>query len=152
DTLTGLLNRRGLEMGLDTAFSLRSRGSAGDLALLQIDLDLFKEVNDTHGHEGGDQVLRRVAAVLQSNRRREDLIARPGGDEFVVALVGMADPAKAVQIAQDIIDEIKRPIDIGGGHYAYIGASIGIAFATDETDSPEALLRRADAAMYSAKK
>jgi diguanylate cyclase (GGDEF)-like protein/PAS domain S-box-containing protein len=151
DVVTGLLNRRGLELGLAAAFSLRSPESAPELALLQIDLDFFKQVNDTHGHESGDQVLRRVAVILQRNARRGDLIARPGGDEFVVALVGIADPSKAEQIANAIIREIQWPIDIGG-HSVRVGASIGVAFATGDGDSPDALMRRADAAMYSAKR
>jgi len=152
DTLTGLLNRRGLETRLGAAFASHSPEYTRELALFQIDLDLFKAVNDTYGHEGGDQVLRQVSQILQRNTRRDDLIARPGGDEFVVALVGVADPSKAVEIANAIISEIQRPIDIGDGRYVHIGASIGVAFAAGQSDSPEALMRRADVAMYGAKK
>lgn len=152
DTLTGLLNRRGLETRLGAAFASHSPEYTRELALFQIDLDLFKAVNDTYGHEGGDQVLRQVSQILQHNTRRDDLIARPGGDEFVVALVGVADPSKAVEIANAIISEIQRPIDIGDGRYVHIGASIGVAFAAGQSDSPEALMRRADVAMYGAKK
>ena len=151
DSVTGLLNRRGLEMGLRAAFNPRSPESALELAVLQIDLDYFKAVNDTHGHESGDAVLREVAGILHRNTRRGDLIARAGGDEFVVVLVGIADPSKAEQIAEAIIAEVSQPIDIGGPNVC-IGASIGIAFATGQGDSPEALMRRADAAMYCAKR
>jgi diguanylate cyclase (GGDEF)-like protein/PAS domain S-box-containing protein len=151
DALTSLLNRHGLEGGLSAVFSEQSSEKAASTALLQIDLDYFKQVNDTYGHEAGDRVLYQVARILERSVRRTDLIARPGGDEFVVVLVGIGSPAKAMAIAQKIVAAVSKPIDLGDGNSAGIGASIGIAFIKESGDSPAALLRRADQAMYAAK-
>jgi diguanylate cyclase (GGDEF)-like protein len=123
----------------------------GRLALLQIDLDRFKTVNDNHGHEAGDLVLREVARILERNVRRSDIVSRMGGDEFSVLLSGVESPAKANEIAGNIIGAVDMPINIGGGNAAHIGASIGIAILGEVQESPSAFLRRADLAMYAAK-
>jgi diguanylate cyclase (GGDEF)-like protein/PAS domain S-box-containing protein len=149
DMVTGLLNRR----GLDAAFAnvLSAQGLKHPLAVLQIDLDRFKAVNDTYGHEAGDRVLREVAVVLERSVRRSDVVGRVGGDEFVVVLPGIENIQKAHDIATTIISGVSAPIAIGAGLRAQIGASIGIAFAEWPGENAASLLRRADAAMYAAK-
>jgi diguanylate cyclase (GGDEF)-like protein/PAS domain S-box-containing protein len=149
DPLTGVLNRRGFDSALATQMAHTRRD--GRLALLQIDLDRFKAVNDSHGHEAGDLVLREVARILERNVRRSDIVSRMGGDEFSVLLSGVESAAKASQIADNIIGAVDMPINIGGGNAAHIGASIGIAILGDVQESPSAFLRRADLAMYAAK-
>jgi diguanylate cyclase (GGDEF)-like protein/PAS domain S-box-containing protein len=149
DTVTGLLNRRGLDAAL--ANLLISPRMDGPLALLQIDLDHFKAVNDTYGHEAGDRVLREVASILERSVRRTDVVGRVGGDEFVVVLPGIESLDKAQDIAVNIITGIGTPIVLGAGRSAEIGASIGIAHADDARESASSPLRRADAAMYAAK-
>jgi diguanylate cyclase (GGDEF)-like protein/PAS domain S-box-containing protein len=149
DTLTGLLNRRGFDAAL-AKLHPPSRKDA-HFAVLQIDLDRFKAVNDTYGHEAGDSVLCEVARIFERCVRRSDVVARMGGDEFAILLPAIESPARAEEVARKIIAGVSRPMDLGGGRLAQIGASIGIAFADDPNEAADALLRRADGAMYAAK-
>ena len=149
DPLTGLLNRRGIEHRLSSALdNLHDSG----LALMLVDLDGFKQVNDTQGHEAGDRVLSWVARQLETVVRRTDLVARLGGDEFVVMLCALESPDTARFIAAKIVSTLARPIDAGGNQLVQIGASVGIAYTDSRADAPEALMRRADEAMYEAKR
>jgi diguanylate cyclase (GGDEF)-like protein/PAS domain S-box-containing protein len=150
DAVTGLLNRRGFDLALAKLLA-SLRHQPRQLAVLQVDLDFFKAVNDTHGHEAGDQVLREVARVLERCVRRIDVVGRTGGDEFVVLLPGVDGPEKAQEIAHHIIAGVSRPIALSDGNLARIGASIGIALTSDAEEPAAALLRRADVAMYAAK-
>lgn len=150
DTLTGLLNRRGLDIGLAAAFERRRAEPDIVIALLLVDLDFFKAVNDTYGHSAGDTVLRAVSSVLERSVRRTDLVARSGGDEFIAVLVGIDGPDKAAAIANSIVDALAQPIDIGNG-VVQIGASIGVAMVEPADDSPRTALNLADAMMYAAK-
>jgi diguanylate cyclase (GGDEF)-like protein/PAS domain S-box-containing protein len=151
DALTGLLNRRGIASSLSDLFNHSSPKRLSETAILQIDLDYFKEVNDTLGHGAGDRVLCHVARVLEEAVRRSDLVGRHGGDEFLAVLVGVEAPAKAQQIADSMVEKINQPIDLGDGHCAHVTASIGIAIASGPGDTADTVLRRADAAMYEAK-
>lgn len=146
DVLTGLRNRRALDIALA---ELTRSGTA--FGLMHIDLDYFKQVNDTHGHAAGDHVLRVVAAVLRSETRNSDTVARVGGDEFVLALSGMADPASLAGVAQRIIEKMTQPIDFEGS-VCRISASIGITVSTlYEHPQPEQMQLDADEALYASK-
>jgi diguanylate cyclase (GGDEF)-like protein/PAS domain S-box-containing protein len=151
DALTGLLNRHGMASSLDDLFKHSSPKRVRETAVVQIDLDFFKQVNDTYGHEGGDRVLCQVARVLEDTVRRSDVVGRQGGDEFIAVLVGIEASAKALEIADNLIARINQPIDLGDGNWAQVSASIGIAFPSSPDDTPTTVLRRADAAMYEAK-
>jgi diguanylate cyclase (GGDEF)-like protein/PAS domain S-box-containing protein len=150
DSVTGLLNRRGLDAALGGLLN-SARAEARQLALLLVDLDYFKAVNDTFGHAAGDLVLREVASILSASVRRTDIVARIGGDEFVVLLPGIEGTQKAEAIATAIITGVGSPIHLGEGKMARIGASIGIAQTGQVRESAAELLRRADVAMYAAK-
>ena len=115
-----------------------------------VDLDRFKLVNDVLGHDAGDALLRTAAARLRNAVRAHDMVARFGGDEFVVLMQHVADRGELHDVAQRILDAIASPIPVGG-EPADVGASVGIATASGPDDDPDALVRNADAAMYRAK-
>ena len=117
-----------------------------------VDLDFFKKINDRYGHPGGDAVLKATAACLNQALRATDTLARLGGDEFVVLLSGMADAARALQVADRITRRLSRPIPFEG-QACRIGASGGLILAPARAfPAPEAILRQADAALYAAKR
>jgi diguanylate cyclase (GGDEF)-like protein len=150
DALTGLANRAALLTELEAALRNRRRRPDRGFALLFVDLDRFKEVNDSLGHLAGDAVLKAVAERLRQATREDDLVARIGGDEMVVLQKRLAGVASARTLAARIIDAIGQPIEVAGTRVA-LGASIGIAMADREPEAPEELLSRADRAMYRAK-
>lgn len=149
DPLTELFNRREFENALEREFaSIQRRG--GGLALLLVDLDGFKAVNDTHGHDAGDKVLLAVAARLSEHARTNDTVARLGGDEFVLICPGMTDKDDAAALSGRLIEAIGLPVEIEGLK-VQVGASIGIAFSGDSVEGCGNLIRLADHAMYAAK-
>ncbi|WP_433283998.1 putative bifunctional diguanylate cyclase/phosphodiesterase [Micromonospora sp. CA-244673] len=148
DALTGLSNRRHL---LDEGTEqLTNRHAEGVTALVLIDLNHFKEVNDTLGHGAGDRVLTQVADRLRGAARPDDLVARLGGDEFAVLLRGLPAPAVAAHRAEALLAALHEPLDLDGMRIS-VEASGGIAVAPASGGMPE-LLRRADVAMYQAKR
>lgn len=149
DTLTRLPNRRLLADRLEQAVRNGSR-NGHRVALLLIDLDGFKKVNDRHGHAAGDRVLEAVAARLRDIVRDNDTVARMGGDEFVILLPEIDSTDDAVIVADKIHAAINTPI-ADGAHFLSVGSSIGISIYPDHGDSAEALLHRADHAMYHGK-
>jgi diguanylate cyclase (GGDEF)-like protein len=148
DALTGLPNRMVLREELGRMFVRNARGE--DLALLLLDLDQFKAVNDSFGHPTGDLLLREVAARLQACARGTDIVARLGGDEFAVLQCGSAQPTASSETARRIIAALAQPFDLGGLQ-VHVGTSVGIAVAPFDGDEPDALLKNADLALYRAK-
>lgn len=150
DSLTGLPNRTLAYLRLEHALE-RVRRRGGSLAILFIDLDRFKTINDSHGHLFGDTVLVAVAARLAARCREEDTLARLGGDEFLMVLEQLQSPAQAALVARDLLAQMEQPLLLEDGRELFIGASIGIAlYPADGADAQE-LVRNADAAMYQAK-
>lgn len=145
DDLTGLPNRARFQSDLEQFL-----GVGGPLALLLIDLDRFKEINDTLGHHVGDLLLRQMGPRMRDALNGRGTIARLGGDEFAILLPG-ADESQAVGVAELILEAVRRPI-MASGHALDVGASIGVAVSPAHTREPIALLQCADVAMYSAKR
>jgi diguanylate cyclase (GGDEF)-like protein/PAS domain S-box-containing protein len=148
DALTGLSNRAAFDQALELALA-RAERLDGPVSLLLIDLDGFKQVNDTLGHLAGDEVLRTVAARLSTASRKGDVVARLGGDEFACLTLGNTDAALEAMAAR-ILDLILESIPVDGGH-AHVGCSIGIATAQGD-GSPARLFDDADRAMYDVKR
>ncbi len=150
DTLTDLPNRSNLQGRLDQALaSARREGHGHSVAVMFLDLDRFKNINDTLGHHVGDALLLEVAARLRSSVRDSDVVARLGGDEFVVVLTG-ADALAAERVAGKILKALSRTYQIEG-HALHSTSSIGIAVFPADGESVEVLMQNADAAMYHAK-
>jgi diguanylate cyclase (GGDEF)-like protein/PAS domain S-box-containing protein len=149
DLLTGLPNRRLFRDRLEQDIMHAERIGL-QMALLFIDLDRFKEVNDLRGHDAGDILLRQVAERISSCVRTTDTVARLGGDEFTVALTEVTESGYIDGVAQSIIDELARPFQLGP-NLAHISGSIGITVFPQDATTPEDLVRNADQAMYVAK-
>jgi len=149
DTLTGLPNRRLLDDRLRQALHLAQRRDAR-LAVMLVDLDDFKQVNDRFGHRAGDAVLREVAQRLAACMRKADTLARQGGDEFVVVIPELAQPGDCEVVAGKILRALDPPVEVER-QQVRVGASIGVSLYPADARDGEALLRNADAAMYRAK-
>jgi diguanylate cyclase (GGDEF)-like protein len=148
DALTDLPNRLLFDDRLGNALAQVRRG--GSIAVLCLDLDGFKPVNDTWGHQAGDHVLAEVAERLRHAVRESDTVARLGGDEFAIIQTGIADERDALALAERLIDVLHTPMRVDG-HALSIGVSIGIALGPRDGATGEALLRKADAALYRSK-
>ncbi|MDQ3915973.1 MAG: EAL domain-containing protein [Actinomycetota bacterium] len=149
DALTGLHNRAYFRDRVEQAIS-EGKVSGERACLMLIDLDRFKEVNDTLGHHNGDQLLRQIAKRLQTELRESDTVARLGGDEFAVLLTNVADVTQVVRTAERILSCLKQPLFFMGLTLD-VGASIGVSMFPDHARGVDALLQRADVAMYAAK-
>nr|CDQ35144.1 Cyclic di-GMP phosphodiesterase Gmr [Virgibacillus halodenitrificans] len=150
DPLTSLFNREHFGGALENLLSGLSYTGIG-IAVLFIDLDDFKPINDTYGHAAGDEALVIIAQRLKQQTRSTDLVARLGGDEFVIALAGMRSAEKAEKVALKILDDLISPISLRNEHSITLSASVGVAYTEDSQFAANALIAAADSAMYEAK-
>ena len=149
DALTGLVGRAGFHAALDAAVR-RAADTFEEVAVLYLDLDRFKPVNDMLGHEAGDRLLVEVARRIREQTRSGDVLARLGGDEFALIQVDAAQPGGSRTLARRILDALSKPFHLNG-HTVGIGVSIGVAVAPFDAATGEEMLRAADLAMYAAK-
>ncbi|HEY9009904.1 MAG TPA: diguanylate cyclase, partial [Devosia sp.] len=151
DELTGLYNRRYFDRHL-TLMLDKAREQERDMAVMLIDMDFFKSVNDTHGHDMGDAVLKEFAVRLRRNIRGVDLACRFGGEEFVV-LMPDTDYRQAQNVAERVRTAVaERSFEVGRGGPLAVTVSVGVALNETEADTPEMILKRADVALYRAKR
>jgi diguanylate cyclase (GGDEF)-like protein/PAS domain S-box-containing protein len=150
DSLTNLPNRKFLMERLKRSLERTQKDKKYSFALLFIDLDRFKVINDTMGHQTGDEILLKIADKLNYLIRPKDMVARLGGDEFVILVENIKDQEQVIRIADRIISTLKTPL-VHRKKKFYLSASIGIAFSSPDYDIPDNLVRDADIAMYSAK-
>jgi diguanylate cyclase (GGDEF)-like protein len=149
DALTGLANRAGLQAALErVCASARSHDSSA--ALLYMDMDDFKLINDTYGHAAGDQVLMTIAQRMRAMLRVDDVAARIGGDEFIVLVTGI-DATSALRLGEHLLHDVSQPIGLADGTRVSVGLSIGISIVSGANRSPQGALDSADAALYRAK-
>ena len=149
DSVTGLPNRPLLHDRLDQALA-RAKREGIDAAVICIDIDHFKDINDTYGHAFGDVLLQQVAARLQDHIRGVDTVARLGGDAFAIAQVGLSQPIGAERLTNRLLEALRQPFEINGQEL-FIGVSIGVAIGPHDADDPEQLLINADIALHGAK-
>ena len=150
DPLTGLPNRLLFQSRLDHALDAARRHHSR-LALMFMDLDRFKNINDSLGHPTGDELLSAIARRFMTRLREEDTLARLGGDEFVILLEHLSEPQEALLVAQDIQRLMTEPFTLGNGNVVYITTSIGISLYPEDGEDATHLVKNADAAMYQAK-
>jgi diguanylate cyclase (GGDEF)-like protein/PAS domain S-box-containing protein len=150
DTVTGLENRFALRKRLDEQLAQARRAQAG-LAVLYIDLDHFKKINDSFGHHAGDQLLVAASARMKDLLRDVDAVGRLGGDEFVIVLGGPLTPDSVTTVAVRVVESLSEPYHLNGAT-VHSGASVGVALYPDDGDDAPTLLRHADTAMYAAKR
>ena len=149
DSLTGLANRRQFHDLLSRALKSARRKNEG-VAVMFIDVDSFKEVNDSFGHRAGDQLLQEIGKRIQHCVRETDVVARLGGDEFTVILANLHDPGSIERIAQKVLDQVARPVTIGQDEVR-VTSSIGISMLAEDSTDSDSLIQNADLAMYRAK-
>ncbi|WP_251977758.1 diguanylate cyclase domain-containing protein [Salinicola avicenniae] len=152
DALTGLGNRRGLDHRLAVIARHHRFYPERGHALLVLDFDHFKQINDTYGHHAGDRVLRHVGDILSQLVRQRDYVARLGGDEFVLLLDGCSRREEVERLLQRFVEQLATPISLPDGEKIVIGASVGIAILGRDTDDPQQAMQYADMAMYAAKR
>lgn len=150
DFLTGLYNTRQFDLAFNTSV-LAAREKGEKLSCLMIDIDFFKNVNDTYGHAVGDIVLRELAIILKNTCRVFDITARVGGEEFCILLINCSEE-RAIEIGKRICDEVKRyKFDIGNNRHIRITVSVGVATYPDVIEDSDMLLKQADDSLYKAK-